>query len=189
MQHSDCEAFGRTAAVLQGADGALLQNSLVPGRVYLLGTPLCLVQFEFQALYPASGKSRMGFRSASISGLTNILLDALFLTVFRWGTAGAAAATAISPWIGSLIPVLFYSRKNDSQLRGAPVLQRAADRLRRFRGKRCPRLGMCPDFHLNQMRSAKSFLFSETGSDMASLNSSINSLIASVRNFWLCQTR
>ena len=111
------QLFLRPAAVLQGAEGVLLENSLTYGRLYLLGTPLCLVQFEFQALYPASGKGKLGLKSAVISGLTNIVLDALFLAVFCWGIRGAAAATAISQWIGGLIPVFFYSRENDSQLR------------------------------------------------------------------------
>ena len=111
------QLFLRPAAVLQGADGLLLENSLLYGRIYLLGTPACLVQFEFQALYPASGKGKLGLKSAVVSGLTNILMDAWFLAVFSWGTVGAALATAISQWIGGLIPLIFYSRSNDSQLR------------------------------------------------------------------------
>ena len=107
----------RPVAVLQGAEGALLENSLLYGRIYLLGTPACLVQFEFQALYQTSGKGRLGLKAAAASGLTNIVLDTLLLAVFSLGTAGAAAATVLSQWIGGLLPLLFYSRKNDSRLR------------------------------------------------------------------------
>ena len=111
------QLFLRPVAMLQGAEGALLENSLLYGRIYLLGTPACLVQFEFQALYQTSGKGRLGLRSAVISGLTNMGLDALLLGVFSLGTAGAAAATVFSQWIGGLIPLFFYGRDNDSQLR------------------------------------------------------------------------
>ena len=107
----------RPAALLQGAEGQLLEQSLLYGRIYLFGTPACLVQFSFEALYPASGKGRLGLKAALISGGTNIALDALFLAGFSWSTAGAAAATVISQWIGGLIPLIFYSRKNDSRLR------------------------------------------------------------------------
>lgn len=107
----------RPAALLQGAEGQLLEQSLLYGRIYLFGTPACLVQFSFEALYPASGKGRLGLKAALISGGTNIALDALFLAGFSWSTAGAAAATVISQWIGGLIPLFFYSRKNDSRLR------------------------------------------------------------------------
>lgn len=109
--------FLKPAAVLQGAGGTLLENSLLYGRIYLLGTPACLVQFEFQALYQTSGKGRLGLKTAVLSGLTNIVLDALFLAVFSLGTAGAAAATVFSQWMGGLLPLFFYSGKNDSQLR------------------------------------------------------------------------
>ena len=111
------QLFLRPAAVFQGAEGSLLENSILYGRIYLLGTPACLTQFSFQALYPTSGKGKLGLKSAVACGLTNILLDALFLAAFSWGTIGAAVATAISQWIGGLIPLVFYSRKNDSQLR------------------------------------------------------------------------
>ena len=111
------QLFLRPAAVFQGAEGSLLENSILYGRIYLPGTPACLTQFSFQALYPASGKGKLGLKSAVACGLTNILLDALFLAAFSWGTIGAAVATAISQWIGGLIPLVFYSRKNDSQLR------------------------------------------------------------------------
>ena len=111
------QLFLKPVAVLQGAEGALLENSLLYGRIYLLGTPACLIQFEFQALYQTSGKGRLGLKAAVISGLTNIGLDAILLAVFSLGTAGAAVATVFSQWIGGLLPLLFYSRKNDSQLR------------------------------------------------------------------------
>lgn len=111
------QLFLHSAATLQGADGTLLKNSLYYGRIYLLGTPACMVQFEFQALYATSGKSRLGLTSAVISGILNILLDALFLAVFSWGIIGAAAATVLSQWVGGFIPLFFYGRENNSQLR------------------------------------------------------------------------
>ena len=111
------QLFLKPVAVLQGAEGALLANSLLYGRIYLLGTPACLIQFAFQALYQTSGKGRLGLKAAVISGLTNIVLDAVLLAVFSFGTAGAAVATVFSQWIGGALPLVYYSRKNDSQLR------------------------------------------------------------------------
>lgn len=110
-------ALLRPVAELQGAKGALLENSMIYGRIYLLGTPACLIQFEFESLYATSGKSKMGLYSTLISGGMNIVLDAVFLGVFGWGIKGAAVATIISQWTGGMIPFFYYGRKNSSHLR------------------------------------------------------------------------
>lgn len=111
------QLFLEPVITLQGAKGELFKNSLLYGRIYLLGTPACLIQFEFQALYQTSGKGQLGLKTAVISGLENIILDALLLVSLSLGTVGAAIATVFSQWLGGLLPLLFYSRKNDSQLR------------------------------------------------------------------------
>ena len=46
-----------------------------------------------------------------------MILDALFIVVFKWGLAGAAVATAISQVLGGIIPIVYFGRKNDSLLR------------------------------------------------------------------------
>ena len=109
--------FLRPVAELQGAEGALLQNSLLYGRIYLLGTPASVVQFEFESLYPASGKNKLGLWATVASGGLNIVLDAIFLGVFSWGIRGAAVATILSQWLGGLLPFFYYrSRRNTSLL-------------------------------------------------------------------------
>ncbi|WP_044491047.1 MATE family efflux transporter, partial [Clostridioides difficile] len=49
--------------------------------------------------------------------ITNIVLDALFITVFKWGLVGAALATAIGQYVGGIIPLLYFSRQNNSLLK------------------------------------------------------------------------
>lgn len=51
------------------------------------------------------------------AGLTNIILDFLFIAVFRWGVAGAAIATAASQFVGGGVPLLYFARPNRSLLR------------------------------------------------------------------------
>ena len=51
-----------------------------------------------------------------VAGLTNVVLDFLFIAVFRWGIAGAAIATGIGQLVGGVIPVFYFIRKNDSLL-------------------------------------------------------------------------
>ncbi|CZT59282.1 multidrug efflux pump VmrA [Clostridioides difficile] len=52
-----------------------------------------------------------------MAGITNIVLDALFITVFKWGLVGAALATAIGQYVGGIIPLLYFSRQNNSLLK------------------------------------------------------------------------
>ncbi|MGI6181181.1 MAG: MATE family efflux transporter, partial [Agathobaculum sp.] len=50
-------------------------------------------------------------------GLTNAILDALFVAVFQWGLVGAAAATALSQLVGGLGPLIYFAKPNSSLLR------------------------------------------------------------------------
>ncbi len=59
----------------------------------------------------------MGLYITIAAGLTNIVLDALFVAVFSWGLEGAAAATVISQCVGGGVPILYFARRNDSFLR------------------------------------------------------------------------
>ncbi len=53
-----------------------------------------------------------------IAGLTNMVLDALFIAVFKWGLVGAALATGLSQCIGGVLPLIYFmSPKNDTALK------------------------------------------------------------------------
>ena len=108
--------FLRPVAAALGAQGTLLEDCVQYGRIYLLGVPLCIVQYEFQNLYAAAGKPKLGLYATVISGVANILLDALFVAGLGWGMPGAAFATVISQGIGGVIPFCYFSSKNDSLL-------------------------------------------------------------------------
>ena len=107
----------RPVAVVLGAEGQLLEDSLLYGRVYLLGVPASLLQYEFQYLFSTAGKPRLGLRITLAAGISNVLLDALFVGVCSWGLVGAAAATVASQIVGGFLPLAyFFSRKNNSLL-------------------------------------------------------------------------
>lgn len=109
--------FLRPAASLMGADGQLLEDCLTYGHIILPAIPFYILQYEFQCLFATAGKPKLGLYVTAAAGITNILLDALFVAGFRWGLEGAAAATAVSQFVGGVVPVLYFARKNDSSLR------------------------------------------------------------------------
>lgn len=107
----------RPVAAFLGAEGVLLEDCVRYGRVILLANPAYILQYEFQCLFATAQKPKLGLYVTVASGLTNMVLDALFVAVFPWGLEGAAAATALSQCIGGLLPLLYFGRKNSSRLR------------------------------------------------------------------------
>ncbi len=104
-------------AVLFGADGRLLADSVFYGKIILAALPFYVLQFEFQCLFATAGKPKLGLFVTAAAGIANMVLDALFVAVLKWGLGGAAAATAISQVLGGVIPVIYFARKNTSLLR------------------------------------------------------------------------
>lgn len=106
----------RPIAQLMGAEGILLDQCVLYGRIVILAVPGFILQMEFQSFFITAEKPNLGLYVTVISGVANMILDALFMAVFHWGLAGAAAATALSQTLGGIIPLLYFSRKNTSLL-------------------------------------------------------------------------
>ena len=109
--------FLRPLAHLMGATDDMLDDCVLYGRIVLAAQVFYVMQYEFQCLFATAEKPKLGLRVTVAAGLTNIVLDALFVGVFKWGIAGAAAATSISQMIGGLIPLIYFARPNGSLLR------------------------------------------------------------------------
>ena len=100
--------------VLMGATGELLENSTIYAKIIVSSLPFYILQYEFQCLLVTADKPRLGLVVTVLAGLTNIVFDALFIVVFKWGITGGATATAMSQVVGGLVPLIFFLRKNNS---------------------------------------------------------------------------
>lgn len=109
--------FLRPLASALGAEGQLLADSVKYGRIILMAIPAYILQYEFQCLFATAEKPALGLYVTIAAGLTNMILDALFVAVFHWGLEGAAAATAISQCVGGVVPLIYFARPNSSLLR------------------------------------------------------------------------
>lgn len=107
----------KPVASILGAQGQLLTDSVTYARIILIAIPAYILQYEFQCLFVTAGKPSLGLYVTIAAGLTNMILDALFVAVFKWGLDGAAAATAISQFVGGLVPLIYFSCPNSSLLR------------------------------------------------------------------------
>lgn len=101
---------------LLGATGELLQSSVLYGRIVLAALPFYLLQYLFQCLFVTAQKPKLGLYVTVLSGVSNMVLDAVFVGVLGWGLAGAAAATAVSQLLGGALPLVYFARPRQGSL-------------------------------------------------------------------------
>lgn len=99
----------RPAAILLGAEGEMIDACVTYGRCVLPGLTAWLLQNAFQSFCVAAERPNLGLGLTIAAGVTNIVLDALFVGYFKWGLAGAAIATAISQCVGGIIPLIYFA--------------------------------------------------------------------------------
>ncbi|MBE7032603.1 MAG: MATE family efflux transporter [Ruminococcaceae bacterium] len=109
--------FIKPVARLLGAEGEMLRYCVLYGRILLPPMFAFILQNEFQAFMIVAEKPQLGLWITVAAGVTNIVLDALFVAVFKWGLAGAAVATAMSQLIGGTIPLLYFVFSKKAPLR------------------------------------------------------------------------
>ena len=109
--------FLRPAAMALGAEGEILENCISYGLIVLPATTAYILQFAFQSFCVTAEKSNLSLTMMVVAGVCNIVLDALFVAVFRWGLEGAAAATAIAQTVGAIVPLVYFARPNQSLLK------------------------------------------------------------------------
>ncbi|MBQ2972294.1 MAG: MATE family efflux transporter [Ruminococcus sp.] len=109
--------FMRPISILLGAQGELLRNCILYGRILCTSVVFFVLQFEFQSFFVTAEKPKLGLYMTLLCGISNMILDWLFIAVFDFGLAGAASATAISQFIGGIFPIIYFSKKNSSLLK------------------------------------------------------------------------
>jgi putative MATE family efflux protein len=100
-----------------GADGVFKDDCVLYGRILFLGLPFFTLQVAFQSFFVVAEKPKLSFFVNLAAGLTNALLDYLFIGVAHWGLAGAAVASILGQAIGGVVPIVYFLRKNSSILR------------------------------------------------------------------------
>ncbi len=106
--------FMEPVARLFKATDAMIGECVLYGRIVVSFTVAYMLQNVFQSFFVAAEKAKLGLAVTVAAGMTNIVLDALFVP--KWGVAGAAIATGISQCVGGIFPFLYFARKNSSLL-------------------------------------------------------------------------
>ena len=109
--------FTGPIAVLFGAKGSIAKDCVTYGRtVFFMLTGLFL-QNAFQSFLVVAEKPKLGLFVTLLAGFTNMFLDFLFVYVLRFGVFGAALATGISQFVGSVIPIIYFAGGKNNVLK------------------------------------------------------------------------
>ena len=105
-----------------GAEGEMVRQCVIYGRICAVGLPGFMLQMCFQSFYMTAEKPQLGTALSIACAATNMVLDALFIIVFDWGLAGAAAASMLACCVGGFYPLWYFSSwRNRSSLRMVPA--------------------------------------------------------------------
>ena len=86
-----------------GTPGDVIGNSIAYFRVYFLGSSAVVLYNMCASILQSVGDSRSPMKYLIFASLTNVVLDLLFVAVFRWGVASAALATILSQTVSAIM--------------------------------------------------------------------------------------
>jgi len=101
-------AFGASEGTMPYAAGYL--------RIYLYGTPLVFISIGMNVYINAQGFATKGMLTVLIGAVANIILDPIFIFLFKMGVEGAALATVIAQGISAGWCLVFLIRKAPLEL-------------------------------------------------------------------------
>ena len=104
----------RPAAVLLGATAELLDDCILYGTIITVFQTAFMLQFLFQSFFITAEKPKLGLFFTVAAGLTNMVLDFVFVGVMGLGITGAA--TVISQLIGGIGPMFYFARPGNGIL-------------------------------------------------------------------------
>jgi len=103
------QLFLKPLLVMFGSPADVLPLAMSYVRVTAIGFPFLLLATGGGHLMRADGSPKMTMISNITGALINVVLDALFVLVFKWGMEGAALATIIGQFVSAGI-VINYMR-------------------------------------------------------------------------------
>lgn len=108
--------FMEPLARLAGASDVLLEDCIIYGRILLAGVSFFMLQNIFQSFLVVTGKPHLGLILSIAAGITNMVLDYLFIGPLHMGIAGAALATVMGYLVGGLLPIFYFLKKREDGL-------------------------------------------------------------------------
>lgn len=109
--------FLKNISILLGATNDMMKDCLIYGKVLLIFNVSYMLQNIFQTFLVTAENPKLGLKVTILAGITNMVLDAIFIIWFNWGVFGAALATGISQTVGTVIPLIYFIISKESILK------------------------------------------------------------------------
>ncbi|MBQ2404242.1 MAG: MATE family efflux transporter, partial [Lachnospiraceae bacterium] len=114
-----CNVFFEPLLDFLGCTPAMREYAVPYGRILMLASPLYIFSCFLQAFVRNDGAPRLAMAGVVAGGITNVILDYIFIYMFRWGMAGAVLATVA----GTLLTIVilgshFLKAENHLKLGG-----------------------------------------------------------------------
>lgn len=103
-------------SIALGATDKMLPYCVTYCRINMIGNVQFILQYMFQVLLVTAERPQLGLWVTIAAGVSNMILDWLFVGIFGWGVSGAAWATVTSQTIGGVLPLLYFIFPNKSIL-------------------------------------------------------------------------
>ncbi|MBS6643084.1 MAG: MATE family efflux transporter [Clostridiaceae bacterium] len=103
-------AFSREISLLLGSSERLIEECTKYLRVYSIFLWASILQIIFQTLLVTAGKPNLSLFLTLAAGISNIVLDFIFIVPMNLGIIGAALGTGISCLVASVPSFLFFYR-------------------------------------------------------------------------------
>lgn len=103
-------------ARILGATDIMIDDCVIYGRISMVSLTFFMLQTSFQSFMVTAARPHFGLYITIAAGVTNMVLDLVFVGILGFGVAGAAWATVASEIVGGSIPLIYFIIPNKSKL-------------------------------------------------------------------------
>lgn len=104
------QAAVRPVLLLMQTPADILPDTLLYLRIMFFGVPVVTAYNLLASVLRSLGDGKTPLQAMAVASVTNVVLDLLFVMVFHWGIAGAAAATLIAQGVSGLFCLYHVGR-------------------------------------------------------------------------------
>jgi len=123
-----CNIFFEPLLNFLGCTPAMWEYAVPYGRILMTVSPTYVFSCFLQAFVRNDGAPRLAMAGVVSGGITNVILDYVFIYMLRWGMGGAALATVI----GTVLTILilsshFFAKDNHLKIGGGISVRKVWD--------------------------------------------------------------